>query len=125
METFYITFGFVGAICAGVGLLAGFFTLLSWLKRLTHPSGIVEFRALSKSGKLVNVHLSGGKILQRYRFIGFSDNASLKGGGLPYQLANMLVLESATGARTYLRADSVKMIEELDIEQAASVTPDR
>ena len=47
------------------------------------------------------------------RLVGFTDQNSVK-GNIPHQLANMVVLETEKGARILIRADSVKMIEEVE-----------
>jgi len=73
----------------------------------------VKMKGFIKDGRLINVHLSSGKTLLGVRFIGFTDQSAGK-GGVPYQLASMVVLEAAKGARVYVRADSVRMFEEVE-----------
>ena len=113
MDTFYQVFGFVAALCAGIIILTGFFTAVSYFKRATRGFEVVKMKGFIKDGRLINVHLSSGKTLLGVRFIGFTDQSVGK-GGVPYQLASMVVLETATSARVYVRADSVRMFEEVD-----------
>jgi hypothetical protein len=51
--------------------------------------------------------------LENFQFVGFTEQNSAK-GVIPYQLASMAVFESETGSRAMVRADSIRMIEEMD-----------
>ena len=113
MDTFYQVFGFVAALCAGIIILAVFFTGLSYFKRATRGFDVVKLKGFIKDGKLINVLLSGGKSVLGVRFVGFTDQSTGK-GGIPYQLSGMVVLETTKGARILIRADSVRMIEEVE-----------
>ena len=117
MELFYQTFGFVAAICAGIIILAVFFTAIGYFKRTTRGFDVVTLKGFVKDGKFVNIYLSGGKSVLGVRFVGITNQSSGK-GGVPYQLSNMVVLEKDTGARVLIRSDAVRMIEE--VEPAAS-----
>jgi hypothetical protein len=113
MNTFYDSVGFVAAICIGIIVLTLFFTAIGHFKRKTSGVEILKFKGFIGDGKLVNVHLSGGKSLLGVRFVGFTDQGLGK-SGLPYQFLNMVVLETAKGSRIFLRGGSVKMIEEVE-----------
>ncbi|MFT4589775.1 MAG: hypothetical protein ACI8QF_003896 [Limisphaerales bacterium] len=113
MDTFYNVFGFVAAICAGIVILALFFTALGLFNRKTRGFSLVRWKGFIKEGRLVNVVMKDGKSSQGLRFLGFTDQGAST-QGIPYQLAGMVVLEKATGARIFIRADSVKLIEEVD-----------
>jgi hypothetical protein len=113
MDTFYQIFGFVAALCAGIIILAVFFTALSYFKRVVRGPGVVTVSGFIRDGKLVCVQLTGGRALQRVRFIGFSEQSSAKGGAIPYQLSSMAVFETEQGARILVRAESIRMIEEV------------
>ena len=112
MDTFYQVFGFVAAICIGIIVLTGFFTAVGHFKSKTRGFDILNFKGFIKDGKLINVHLSGGKTLTGVRFVGFTEGGGK--GGIPYQLTNMVILETTKGARIFIRGDSVKMIEEVE-----------
>ena len=112
METFQQVFGFVAAICAGIVILALFFTVLSRFNGAARGFSVVKWKGFIKDGKLVNVHVDDGKSFERLRFIGFTDQTA-SGRGFSYQLAGMVVLETAAGARVFIKADSVRMIEEI------------
>jgi hypothetical protein len=114
MEMFYTTFGFVGAIVLGIVVLTVFFKVVGLFQVKMGAPALIKMRGFLKDAAWINVHMAGGKILERVRFVGFTDHASGKGGHIPYQLLNMLVLESAAGKRILLRADVVKMIEEVE-----------
>lgn len=113
MDTFYHVFGFVAALCAGIIILAVFFTALSYFKRVVRGPGVVTVSGFIRDGKWVSVQLTGGRALQRVRFIGFSEQNSAKGGAIPYQLSSMAVFETEQEARILVRADSIRMIEEV------------
>src|SRR6516164_4758101 len=114
MEMFYTTFGFVGAVVLGIVILTVFFKVAGLLQTKMGAPALIKMRGFLKDAAWINVHMAGGKILERVRFVGFTDHATGKGGHIPYQLLNMLVLESAAGKRILLRADVVKMIEEVE-----------
>ena len=113
MESFYQVFGVVAALCAGIIILGVFFTGLGYLKRRTRGFDVVKLKGFIKDGRLVNVHLAGGKSVLGVRFVGFTDQTAGK-GGVPYQLSSMVVLETRKGGRVLIRADSVRMIEEVE-----------
>jgi hypothetical protein len=113
METFAQTFGFVAAITAGIIILAVFFSVLGYVKRVCGGPTVLKVKGLLNDGRLLNVHLNNGKILEAVKFIGFADPNSPKGAGLPYQFANMLIVENASGSRLLIRAETVRMLEEI------------
>lgn len=113
METFYQVFGFVAAICIGIMVLTVFFTTVGYIKGRSRSFDIVKLKRFIKDGRLVNVHLNSGKIFASVRFVGFTDQSSAK-GGIPFSLSQMVVCETATGARIFIRAEAVKVIEEVD-----------
>ena len=113
METFYDVFGVVAAICSGIVFLAIFFTCLNWFNRATRGFEVVKMRGFIKEGKVVNVYLNGVRTVRGVYFVGFTERASAK-GGIPYQMAGMVVLETVNGGRILIRADSVRMIEEVE-----------
>ena len=114
MEMFYTTFGFVGPIVLGIVILAIFFKVLGILQAKMGAPAIIKMKSFLKDAAWINVHLAGGKLLERVRFVGFTDHSSVKGGHIPYQLSNMVVLETAAGKRILIRSDAVKMIEEVE-----------
>jgi hypothetical protein len=122
MESFYQVFGVVAALCAGAIILAVFFTGLGYLKRRTRGFDVVKLKGFVKDGRLVNVHWSGGKAVLGVRFVGFTEQAAGK-GGVPWQLSSMVVLESRKGGRVLIRADSVRMIEEVEEPAEPGVSP--
>jgi hypothetical protein len=113
MDLFYQTFGFIAAICAGIIILTVFFTVVGYFKRATRGFDVLKLKGFIKDGKLVNVYLGGGKSVLGVKFVGFTDQSAGK-GGVPYQLSHMVVLETAKGARVLVRADAVRMLEEIE-----------
>ena len=113
MDVFFSTFGGVAALCLGVIILAVFFSLLNLVTRLAGGNKIIKFRGLLKEAAWVNVHLVGGNTLERMKFVGFTDPPSAK-GNIPFQLRNMVVLENEHGLRTLIKAEAIKMIEEIE-----------
>ena len=114
MEMFYTTFGFVGAVVLGIVILTTFFKVVGLLQIKMGAPALIKMKGFLKDAAWINVHLAGGKVLERVRFVGFTDHSSAKGGRIPYQLANMVVLETSAGKRILLRSDAVKMIEEIE-----------
>jgi hypothetical protein len=113
MDTFYQVFGFVAALSAGIIILTVFFTAVGHFKQATRGFGVVKMKGFIKDGKLVNVHLSGGKSILGVRFVGFTDQSPGK-TGVPFQLSRMVVLETLKGSRILIRSDMMKMIEEVE-----------
>ncbi len=113
MDTFTNTFGGVAALCLGVIILAVFFSLLNLVNRLAGGNKLIKFRGLLKEAAWVNVHLIGGNTLTRMKFVGFTDPPSAK-GNVPFQLRNMVVLENEHGLRTLIKAETIRMIEEIE-----------
>ena len=113
MDKFYQPFVIVAALCAGIIILAVFFTALGYFKQAVSGSDVVTVKGFVREGKRVSVHLSAGRTLQRVQFVGFTGQGSVKRGAIPYQLSHMAVFETEQGARILIRADSIKMIEEV------------
>jgi hypothetical protein len=113
MDTFYQVFGFVAAICIGIIVLAAFFTCVGYFKSRTRSFDIVKLKRFTKDGRVVNVHLSSGRIFSGVRFVGFTDQNSAK-GGIPFSLSQMVVCETTKGARIFFRAEAVRVIEEVE-----------
>jgi hypothetical protein len=113
MEMFYNTFGFVGAIVLGIVILAIFFKAVGLLQTKMGAPAIVKMKGFLKDAAWINVHLAGGKLLERVKFVGFTGQSSVK-GHIPYQFSNMVVLETSAGKRILIRSDAVKMIEEVE-----------
>ena len=113
MDTFYQVFGFVAAIGIGIIGLSAFFTAVGYFKSRTRGFDIVKMKGFIKGGRFVNVHLSSGMVYRGVRFVGFSDQTTAK-GAVPYQLSQMVVCETAKGARIFFRPDAVRIIEEVE-----------
>jgi hypothetical protein len=64
-----------------------------------------------ETSEWLKVHLNGSKTLAYVKFVGFTDPDSMK--GVPYHLNNMVVFETAAGKRVSVRADTIRMIEEI------------
>lgn len=112
MDNFYEVFGFVAAICLGIMSLTLFYTVIGFLKRTLQGTSVLSGSGFVRSGKIVRVHLRDGHVTSKVRFIGFSDS-STKNVAIPHQLSSMMVFETEAGARLMIRADSIKMIEEV------------
>ena len=113
MDTFYQVVGFVAAICIGIIVLTAFFTAVGYIKSRTRSFDIVKLKRFIKDGRVVNVHLSSGRTFSGVRFVGFRDQSSAKGGS-PFSLSQMVVRETAKGARISFRAEAVRVIEEVE-----------
>ncbi len=110
MENFLIWFSAIVAICMGVIILAAFFAILSVIKNRMAPAQYLKIKGFLNDAQLVDVHLTSGKLIEKVRFIGFTDSSSIKGDA-PYQLHNMIVFETEDKRRLMLRGDLIKIIE--------------
>ena len=113
METFSQVFGFVIAVCIGIMLLTVFFTGIGYFKRRTASFEIVKLKHFINDGRVINIHLSSGRIFSSVRFVGFTDQGSAK-ARIPFSLSQMVVCETAKGARIFFRAEAVRVIEEVE-----------
>ncbi|MGZ4963253.1 MAG: hypothetical protein ACXWJB_13840 [Limisphaerales bacterium] len=113
MDIFYQVFGVVMAISLGIMVLTLFFAGIGYFKRRTASFDVVKLKRFIKDGRVVNVHLSSGRVFAGVRFVGFTDQSSAK-GGIPFSLSQMVVCETAKGARVFFRAEAVRVIEEVD-----------
>jgi hypothetical protein len=114
MEVFIVWISVIGALCIGIMALAIFFTLLSAAKQHFSKTAMIKIKGVFKNSELLNVHLNGSKTLSRVKMTGFTDTDSMKGA--PYQLNNMVVFETTEGKRILLRADTIRMIEEISAD---------
>lgn len=112
MESFSQVFGVVAAICAGIIILALFFSGFNFVKRRMRGFEIVKSSDFIKDGRLVNIHLTNDKQFTGLRFVGFTDQNSMK-LGVPHGLSQMIICENAEGSRLFFRAEEVRMIEEV------------
>jgi hypothetical protein len=112
-ETFYPVLGIIVAVCVGIIILTLFFTTINYFRRATLGFDVVKMKGFIKDGKLINIYLNGGKSVLGVRFVGFTDRLAGK-GGIPFQFSGMVVLETIKGARILVRAESVRMIEEVE-----------
>jgi hypothetical protein len=114
MDIFLNTFGFVGAILLGIIILTLFIKLLNFTSSKMGDPALIKMNKFFNNANRIKVHLAGGKVLENFKFIGFTHPSSMKGGHIPYHLANMVVLENSAAKRILIRADAIKMIEEVD-----------
>jgi hypothetical protein len=112
LHTFLLTAGLVSGLCVGIIILTLFFSLVAYLKSKLSKEKVGKMESYIRDGNFVDVHLANGNTLQRMKFIGFTSRATVK-GHVPFQLGNMVVLENEQGLRTLIRADSIKMIQEI------------
>ena len=115
MQVFYQTFGFLLAVSFNIILLALFFFVLGKLTNRKNPMGLKQVNGFFKSSSLVDVHLSGSKIIRRVKIIGVTGSVSSK-DTLPYELYGMLVLEKENGKRVVIKSELIKMLTESDDE---------
>jgi hypothetical protein len=119
-DAFVNAFAVVAALCFGIIIVSLFFMLLNYVNKAISGRKVVKLKGFIKDAALVNIHLIGGKTLEQMKFVGFTDGPSPK-GNIPFQLRNRVVLENAKGLRILLKADSIKMIEE--VEPSVLTTP--
>jgi len=111
-ETFFITFGWVCALVAGVVMLTLFFMVVGRINRKFAPSGIIKFKGLLEEQRPVDVVLENGERLTGVKLVGFTESNPGKGQPMPYQLNHLAVFQKPDGARLFIRPDSIKYLEE-------------
>jgi hypothetical protein len=114
MEPFLNTFGIVAGLVLGIVILTLFFKLVWFIQSKVSRTDFVKVNGLLKDAKSINVHLEDGTILEHVAFVGFIDSGLTKDGRIPYQFVNMVVLETTEQRRILVKADSIKMIEEVE-----------
>lgn len=100
----------IAAICIGIMILAGFFSIIGMIKDRFSTVKYFKMKKFLKDSDCVSILLSSGKSVSNVRFVGFTDSSSFK--GLPYSLANMLICETQDNRRIMIRADTIRMIEQ-------------
>jgi hypothetical protein len=113
MESFYKTLGVVLALCIGIGVMTLFFWIINLIKKVDRKVNVLKMEGFITEGRYINVHLSTGKIYRNIKFIGFTEKKSEK-DAMPYQLWQMMVCETAKGAKVLIRTDTVRVIEEIE-----------
>lgn len=108
MDAFGAWFGPVLALCLGVMTLTGFFPLVGMIRDRVSPPAAKLVKVLLKDTERVTIHLSGAALLEDVRVVGFVQTTGTR--GIPYPLAPLLVVETADGHRSLVRAVHVRMI---------------
>jgi len=93
-------------------ILALFFTALGMLKRKISSSPILKVKGFLNESKKVNLHLNRGQSFKDVYFIGVVDQHQAK-ENLPYQFVGMIIIEDLEKKRTMIRAETIRMIEEV------------
>ena len=112
METFIVWISAIGALCIGIMILATFFKIINAIGTRFPRVQTVRIKGFLTDTKLVDVHLTSGKIIKSVQFKGFTDYANAK-SKIPYQLASMAVFETEDNRRILIRSDSIRVIEEI------------
>lgn len=119
----FSTFG-VAILCIVLGViaLAIFFSVLSRLNQSGAKPDTLAVRGILKKDTWATVYMSGSETFERVRFVGFTNNESIK-THLPYELNGMVILEDPEKRRFLVRAKAIRMIvvdpeQEPDKEQA-------
>lgn len=112
MNSFLEWFGPTLALSIGVMILAVFFNVLAAVKRAISPVKKITIKGFLKDHDRVTLQMKRDEAMEDVRIVGFLDATSAK-GVLPYQLANMMVVETRSGERILLRAEDVRSIRQL------------
>lgn len=109
VETISIAGAVVAVIVAAIVVLTLFFRGLSWISSAGSVPDTIAVRGVLKKDTLATVHLSGGELFERVRFIGFTNTETMK-TRLPYELNGMVILEDEKKQRYLVRAKNIRMI---------------
>ncbi|MBN2712771.1 MAG: hypothetical protein JXR97_10135 [Planctomycetes bacterium] len=109
--SFINIFAIVFAFALGIMILALFFKLLNYAKTKLYGFTIHKTNGFLTGSSTVTLHLNNGKSFENVKLIGVADRL-IKDAEMPYCLSNMLVFESADAQRYYIKADSIRIIQE-------------
>ncbi|MEJ7591386.1 MAG: hypothetical protein WKF77_07545 [Planctomycetaceae bacterium] len=109
VETISIAGGVAAAIVGAIVVLTLFYRGLSWLSGAGSKLGTIDVRGVLKKDTIATIHLAGGDIFERVRFIGFTNTETMK-AHLPFELNGMVILEDEQKTRFLVRAKNIKMI---------------
>lgn len=101
--------GVVTAIVGGVVVLTLFYRGLSWISGAGSKPETIAIRGVLKRDTLATIHLAGGKVFERTRFIGFMNSEMMK-TNYPFELNGMVILEDEQKQRYLVRARNIQMI---------------
>ncbi len=109
LDTLGVTGGIVLAIVAGVIILTLFYRCLTWMNDAGAKPETLAIRGILKTETLATVHLLGGQVFERVRFIGFTHSESMK-MRFPLELNGMVILEDEQRKQFLIRAKNIQMI---------------
>lgn len=109
IETVSICGGIAVALVSAIIVLTLFFRGIAWLSSAGAKPDTLAVRGVLKKDTLATVHLAGGKVFERVRFVGFTNTESMK-TRLPFELNGMVILEDEEQTRFLIRARDIKMI---------------
>jgi len=109
LETLGVTGGVVLAIVAGVVILTLFYRCLAWINDAGTKPETMAIRGILKKDTWATVHLVGGQVFERVRFLGFANSESMK-MRFPFELNGMVILEGGQQKQFLIRARSIQMI---------------
>jgi len=109
MDIFIMWMGPIAAICIGIMVLTVFFKIIGYLGDRVSPVKHIKIKKLLSQSELVTAHLTSGDKIVNLKFIGFTDNTSVK--GVPFELTNLVTFEKPDGTTVLVRANRIKMIE--------------
>jgi hypothetical protein len=89
----------------------GFFKVLGVVSDRLSPTRDIRIKGFLKQAEFVTLRMHRGETLENVRFIGSMDTRSLR--GMPYQLANMVIVETTSGERILLRPDGIRSIRQM------------
>ncbi len=101
----------VTVLCIALGImsLSIFFTVLNRIQSGGEKPSTVAIRGILKKDTWATVHMAGAETFDRVRFVGFTNNESLK-THLPFELNGMVILEDEQKRQFLVRAKAIRMI---------------
>lgn len=114
MQMFYDTLAVVLAISIGIMVLSVFFWLLAKIdNKLRKPANLLHVKGILDKGQRINIHFNRSQTMMNVRFAGIISEKQAEKGGLPYQLVGMMVVEDAEQKRFLVKADTIRMVEQI------------
>jgi len=121
MDAFWQTLGGVLALCTGVIVLTLFFKGVGYLSTLLNRSEntVIKTQSFIAASTLVKVRLTGGHILDRVTFLGFTNSTARgqnAGNRIPFEISRMAVFQNQDMTKIYVPGRAIDSIEELPAE---------
>jgi hypothetical protein len=115
MDVFIHAIAVVSAICLGIFAVSIFLTFLGFLKdRLRGTNRTMRIpQDFIKKDSMVTVKISGGEIIERLKFIGYTTSKNKEKDPIPFRFHDMAVFENDDHEKIFIPTLSIQYFKEL------------